>query len=113
MTEWHGGKGSKRRTSNEKSFSDNWDKIFREDKDMKGKTNPVKKNMDKLHKPSTHIDKSKYDRKSESEILQDELEPIWYSTEHDESDDLEDAKRMEDEGGMDYSGAFESDIKET
>ena len=89
------------------------DKIFREDKDMKNKTNPVKKNMDKLHKPSTHIDKSKYDRKSESEILQDELEPIWYSTEHDESDDLEDAKRMEDEGGMDYSGAFESDIKET
>ena len=106
MTEWHGGKGSKRRTSNEKSFSDNWDKIFREDKDMKGKTNPVKKNMDKLHKPSTHIDKSKYDRKSESEKMQDELEPIWYSTEHDESDDLEDAKRieddvnrMEDEGG--------------
>jgi len=72
--------------------------------------------MDKLHKPRTHIDKSKYDRKTESEVMQDELEPIppvWHPTEHDESDDLEDAKRMEDEGGMDYSGAFESDIKET
>jgi hypothetical protein len=48
--------------------------------------------------------------------MQDELEPIppvWHPTEHDESDDLEDAKRMEDEGGMDYRDAFESDIKET
>jgi len=31
---------------------------------MKNKTNPVKKNMDKFHKPSTHKDKTKYDRKS-------------------------------------------------
>jgi len=31
---------------------------------------------------------------SESEKLQDELEPIWWlSTEHDESDDIEDAKK--------------------
>ena len=27
------------------------------------KSNPVKKNMDKLHKPATHKDESKYDRK--------------------------------------------------
>ena len=26
------------------------------------KRNPVKKNMDKLHKPKTHIDKTKYKR---------------------------------------------------
>ena len=64
---------------------------------MKGKTNPVKKNMDKLHKPRTHKDKTKYDRKSESEIMQDELEPIWHPTQYDESDDLEDAKVVEDE----------------
>ncbi len=62
---------------------------------MKNKTNPVKKNMDKFHKPRTHKDKTKYDRKSESEIMQDELEPIWNTTEHDESDDLEDAKRYD------------------
>ena len=43
---------------------------------MKNKTNPVKKNMDKFHKPRTHKDKTKYDRKSESEKLQDELEPL-------------------------------------
>jgi hypothetical protein len=91
---------------------------------MKGDRNPVKKNMDKFHKPSTHRDKSKYDRRTESQVMQDELEPIppvWHPTEHDESDDLEDAKRieedrnrMEDEGGsgMDDSGAFESDIEE-
>ena len=40
------------------------------------KQDPVKKNMDKLHKPKTHKDKTKYDRKSESEKMQDELEPI-------------------------------------
>ena len=64
--------------------------------------NPVKKNMDKFHKPSTHKDKSKYDRKSESEYMQDELEPIYHPTEYDESDDIEYAKRVEsmiDEGG--------------
>ena len=60
---------------------------------MKNKTNPVKKNMDKFHKPRTHKDKTKYDRKSESEKLQDELEPIWHPTQHDESDDIEQAKR--------------------
>lgn len=27
------------------------------------KPNPVKKNMDKFHKPATHKDESKYDRK--------------------------------------------------
>ena len=64
---------------------------------MKNKTNPVKKNMDKFHKPRTHKDKTKYDRKSESEKMQDDLEPIWHPTEYDESDDLEDAKVIEAE----------------
>ena len=48
----HGGKGSKQRY--EKSFGYHTDK----------KKNPVKKNMDKLHRPVTHPDASKYDRKS-------------------------------------------------
>ena len=61
------------------------------------KKDPVKKNMDKLHKPRTHKSKKDYDRKSESEKMQDELEPIWHPTEHDESDDLEDAKVIDDE----------------
>ena len=72
--------------------------------------------MDKFHKPRTHKDKTKYDRKSVSENLMDDLEPIihdqedssenWeneggaihpdyvHPTEHDESDDLEAAKRV-------------------
>ena len=53
--------------------------------------------MDKFHKPRTHKDKTKYDRKSESEKMQDDLEPIWHPTEYDESDDLEDAKVIEAE----------------
>ena len=32
--------------------------------------NPVKKNMDKFHKPSTHRDRSKYDRKSEEQEIE-------------------------------------------
>ena len=80
------------------------------------KRNPVKKNMDKFHKPRTHKDKTKYDRKSESEKMQDELEPIihdkdvvdqWedeggsihpeyiHPTEYDESDDIEAMKKMD------------------
>ena len=61
---------------------------------MKNKKNPVKKNMDKFHKPRTHKDKTKYDRKTPSETLMDEIEPIYHPTEYDESDDLEDAKRV-------------------
>jgi hypothetical protein len=71
------------------------------------KRNPVKKNMDKFHKPRTHRDKTKYDRRTESEKMQDELEPIihgWESeggavhpTEHDESDEIEELKKIEDD----------------
>tara|TARA_B100001250_G_C19777160_1_gene780102 strand:- start:1288 stop:1410 length:123 start_codon:yes stop_codon:yes gene_type:complete len=32
----------------------------------KGKRDPVKKNMDKFHKPKTHQDKTKYNRKDKS-----------------------------------------------
>ena len=61
--------------------------------------------MDKFHKPRTHRDKTKYDRRSESEKLMDDLEPILKGP-----DPID---QWEDEGGMDYSGAFESDIEET
>ena len=33
---------------------------------------PVKKNMDKFHKPKTHKDKSKYNRKEKPKLI-DEL----------------------------------------
>ena len=37
--------------------------------------------MDKFHKPRTHRDKTKYHRKSESEKMQDDLEPILHDWE--------------------------------
>jgi hypothetical protein len=37
----------------------------------KEKKDPVKKNMDKLHKPKTHKDKTKYERKSKKNIKLD------------------------------------------
>ena len=59
MSSWHGGKGSKqRKVSNQKKFDDNWDAIF-------NKKNPVKKNMDEIHKPATHQDKKKEANKTE------------------------------------------------
>mgnify|MGYP003322915434 CR=1 FL=1 len=39
---------------------------------VKGKRDPVKKNMDKFHKPKTHKDKSKYTRKEKFKSI-DEL----------------------------------------
>ena len=68
---------------------------------------------------------SNENKKSTSEQLMDELEPInnmvdeggaIHPTEYDESDDLEDAKVVTDEyrkleKDMDYSGAFESDVE--
>lgn len=39
---WHGGKGSKNRTKDQKTYSDNWDNIF-------GKKNPVEKPADNTH----------------------------------------------------------------
>lgn len=44
---WHGGKGSSRRNSNEKAYADNWDKIFGKDakpKIIKGNDDRTKPN---------------------------------------------------------------------
>ena len=51
------GKGSKRRPEDQSKIDANWDNIF-------GKKDPVKKNMDKFHKPSTHIEKKKESKKN-------------------------------------------------
>ena len=37
-----------------------------------GKTNPVKKYMDRLHKPATHSDRTKYNRKALRKINYDD-----------------------------------------
>ena len=43
MSQWHGGKGSKRRNSNEKKYKENWDRIFN-NKKKKDKKNELTKN---------------------------------------------------------------------
>lgn len=38
--QWHGGKGSQRRNTNDKAYADNWDKIFNKSKkDKKDESN--------------------------------------------------------------------------
>ena len=66
------------------------------------KQDPVKKNMDKLHKPKTHKDKTKYDRKSESERMQDELEPI--------EEPLYSKSKLHDEIGVPASGSYKNHL---
>ncbi len=53
--QWHGGKGSKRRNSNDAMYADNWEKIF-------GKKKPevtVRKETPLHAKTQIHKDKSK------------------------------------------------------
>ena len=59
MTQWHGGKGSRRRKSNEDKYSDEWERIF-------GKPQPKIKEHKKTPRhglTKVHKDKTKYDRK--------------------------------------------------
>ena len=43
MSNWHGGKGSKRRNTNEKKYQENWERIFK-NKKKKDKKNELTKN---------------------------------------------------------------------
>ena len=59
MSNWHGGKGCKRRNSDEKLYADNWEKIF-------GKKEPelkVRKKTPSQGATLVHSDKTKYNRK--------------------------------------------------
>lgn len=44
---------------------------------MKGKNDPVKKNMDKFHKPSTHPDKKKESKKNPPK--EDRFREPWHN----------------------------------
>lgn len=60
MKQWHGGKGSTRRNSNDETYADNWEKIF-------GKKKPdvkVRKETPSHGASQVHSDKTKYDRKA-------------------------------------------------
>lgn len=69
MSQWHGGKGSKRRNSDEKLYSDNWEKIF-------GKKEPeikVRKSSPSQGKTKVHKDRTKYDRNKTKQELQKDV----------------------------------------
>ena len=49
--QWHGGKGSKRRNSNEELYADNWEKIFGKKKpEVKVRKETPKHADTKIHK---------------------------------------------------------------
>ncbi len=56
MSNWHGGKGSKQRTTNTQKFNDNYDAIF-------SKKPKVRKSTPDHGSTKVHDDDSKYDRK--------------------------------------------------
>ncbi len=65
MSNWHGGKGSKRRNSNEEAYADGWELAF-------GKKKPVvkvRKETPSHGASKVHSDKTKYNRKKSDPIL--------------------------------------------
>ena len=65
MSNWHGGKGSKRRNSNEEAYADGWELAF-------GKKKPVvkvRKETPSHSASQVHSDKTKYNRKKSDPIL--------------------------------------------
>jgi len=48
---WHGGKGSGRRNSNEQAYADNWDKIFKKEKEVFKQFNSTRKGQDNVEWP--------------------------------------------------------------
>jgi len=63
MSNWHGGKGSKRRNSNEELYADNWEKIFGKPKpELKSRKETPSHASTQIHKDKTKVipRKSKY-----------------------------------------------------
>ena len=56
MSNWHGGKGSKRRNSDEKLYADNWEKIFGKKKpELKSRKETPSHASTQVHKDKTKI----------------------------------------------------------
>jgi len=67
MNQWHGGKGSKRRPSNEQSYSDNWEKIFgKKEPEVKARKKTPKHAKSQVHTDQTKVipRKTKYNKLS-------------------------------------------------
>ena len=56
MSNWHGGKGSKRRNSDEKLYADNWEKIFGKKKpELKSRKETPSHASTQVHKDKTKV----------------------------------------------------------
>jgi len=52
--QWHGGKGSKRRNSDEQSYADNWERIFgKKEPEIKSRKVTPKHGISKVHSDKT------------------------------------------------------------
>jgi hypothetical protein len=70
---WHGGKGSGRRTNqDDKSYGDNYDKIFGKKLDIK-----TRKITPDHATTQPHKDESKYDRKSYKDEIRSQQDLNW------------------------------------
>lgn len=72
MSNWHGGKGSKQRTTNTQKFNDNYDKIFGKKADIKTRKVTPDHGGSKVHN-----DESKYDRKSYKDEIRSQQDLNW------------------------------------
>ena len=56
MSNWHGGKGSKRRDSNEELYGDNWERIFGKKKpEIKSRKHQPDHSVTQVHKYKTNV----------------------------------------------------------
>lgn len=56
MTQWHGGKGSKRRNSDEELYADNWERIFGKKKpELKSRKATPTHGLTQVHKDKTKV----------------------------------------------------------
>jgi len=67
--QWHGGKGSKRRNSNEELYADNWEKIFgKPEPKVKSRKAQPSHSITQIHKDKSKVIPRKYKYNNEEEI---------------------------------------------
>ena len=67
--QWHGGKGSKRRNSNEEAYADGWELAFGKKKpEIKARKAQPDHSVTQIHKDITKVIPRKYKYNNEEEI---------------------------------------------
>ena len=67
--QWHGGKGSKRRNSNEELYADNWEKIFgKPEPKVKARKAQPKHSVTQIHKDKSKVIPRHYKYNKEEDV---------------------------------------------